>query len=150
MKCFHILDNYNADIMHDLAEGVIPFVLKNIFKFCIDNSWFTEEELRNNALTHDYGILNSKNIPTALHIEKHNLKQNSSQMKCLLHNVPYILYKYKDDPRITKVWPNVKSILEIVRIAYAYYSGGGSSRAHEYYAFRNASQDFHQICTPFQ
>lgn len=118
MKYFHILDNYNADIMHDLAEGVIPFVLKNIFKFCIDNSLFTEEELRNNALTHDYGILNSKNIPTALHIEKHNLKQNASQMKCLLHNVPYILHKYKDDPRITKVWPNVISILEIVRIAY--------------------------------
>lgn len=35
MKYFHILDNYNADIMHDLAEGVMPFLLRNIFKHCI-------------------------------------------------------------------------------------------------------------------
>lgn len=32
LKYFHILDNLNADLMHDLAERSIPFLLKNLFK----------------------------------------------------------------------------------------------------------------------
>lgn len=119
LKYFHILDNYCADIMHDICEGVLPFLLKCIFDHCIQTSIFKNEaELRNFALFHDYGVLNSKNIPSAICYKRRNLGQNASQQKCLMHHVPYILYKYKYDPRLIYVWPAVHSMLEILRIVY--------------------------------
>lgn len=32
LRHFHILDNMTVDIMHDLCEGAIPFLLTNAFK----------------------------------------------------------------------------------------------------------------------
>lgn len=119
MKYFHILDNYNADIMHDLAEGVMPFLVRNIFKHCTKNISFTDDELKNCALTHDYGIFNSNNIPSPTCNERRNFGQNASQKKCLLHNIPYTLYQHKDHPKLVDVWPCVTSIFKIVRIVYS-------------------------------
>lgn len=118
MQYFHIFDNFNVDIMHDLAEGVIPFLLKNLFSYCIKTSLLTEEELRNYALFYNYGVLNSRNIPSAICFERRNLGQNASQQKCLMLHVPYILHKFKDDARLVKVWPCVTSLLGILRIIY--------------------------------
>lgn len=118
LKYFHILDNFNADIMHDLAEGVMPWMLQNIFKYCIKSNLLTEEELRNKALFHDYGVLNSRNIPSSICFDRRNIGQNASQQKCLVQNLPFILQEFKYDPRLIKVWPCVTSLLEILRIVY--------------------------------
>lgn len=119
LKYFHIMDNLNADIMHDLAEGSFPFLIKNVFKFCIDNNFFSSlKELRNHALFYDYGNLNSRNIPSAICYERSNLGQNASQLKCLLHHLPYILYKFKNDEKLTAVWVCVESMLQIAQIVY--------------------------------
>lgn len=75
--------------------------------------------MKNCALTHDYGILHSNNIPSPICIERRNLGQNASQQKCLLHNIPFILYQHKDHPKLIEKWPCVISIFKIVRIAYS-------------------------------
>lgn len=118
MKYFHILENFNADVMHDLSEGVIPFLQGNLFKYCFEAHLFTEEELKNKALFHDYGVLNSRNIPSAICIDRRNLGQNASQQKCLMQNLPFILHEYKYDPRLIRVWHCVTSFLECSRIIY--------------------------------
>lgn len=118
MKYFHILDNFNVDIMHDLAEGVIPFLIQNLLHYCVENRFYTEVELRNYALFHNYGVLNSRNIPSAICFDRRNLGQNASQQKCLMLNLPYILHEFKNDSRLTKIWPCVTSLLEILRIVY--------------------------------
>lgn len=119
LKYFHIYDNYNADIMHDICEGVIPFLLKKLFEYCIDKHLITDEqELKNYLFCHDYGVLNSRNIPSSICLARKNLGQNASQQKCLMQNVPYILHEFKYDPRLIKVWICVESILQILRIIY--------------------------------
>lgn len=76
------------------------------------------EELNNYIFFHDYGVLNSKNIPSAISLKKPNLGQNASQQKCLIHNLPYILHEFKFDPRLIRVWTCVESLLKILRIIY--------------------------------
>lgn len=120
LKYFHILDNFNVDVMHDLCEGVVPFLLKNVFRYCIDNDLFSgEDELRNHALFYDYGTTNSKNIPSAIRFERHNLGQNASQLKCLIHHLPYLLQDFENHPKLRDVWPSVESVLQILQITYS-------------------------------
>lgn len=119
LKYFHILDNFGVDIMHDVCEGAIPFLLKNLFSYCIKNSILkNEDELRNLAIYHDYGVLNSRNIPSSICFDRRNLGQNASQLKCLMQDMPYILHDFKYDPRLVYVWPSVHSMLEILQIIY--------------------------------
>lgn len=40
---FNIFENISVDIMHDLTEGVIPLVLKNLFEFCFEAKIFKFE-----------------------------------------------------------------------------------------------------------
>lgn len=119
LNFFHMYDNFNVDIMHDMCEGVIPFLHQNLFNYCIDSKMISEYELKNYVFCHDYGHLNSRNIPSPICITRSNLGQNASQQKCLMQNVPYILHEFKCDPRLEKVWPCVVSLLQILRIIYS-------------------------------
>lgn len=116
---FHILDNYNADIMHDLLEGAVPFVLTHFFSYCINESVFSENRLKNLLLFFDYGKLNTHNIPPVINLNKKNLGQNASQIKCLIQNLPLILYDYRDDEKLKKIWPCIYTMLKILQIVYS-------------------------------
>lgn len=119
LNFFHIYDNFGVDIMHDICEGVIPVLFKNLFQYCLHEHLFSSiEELNNYIFFHDYGVLNSHNIPSAVCLTRSNLGQNSSQQKCLIHNLPYIFHEFKFDPRLIRVWTCVESLLKILRIIY--------------------------------
>lgn len=116
---FNIIENPTADIMHDLNEGLIPFLLKHFFTFCFSQHLFTLNELNWMVQFHDYGRLSQKNIPSNIGLDKRSLGQNAAQSKCLFQNLPYILYKYRDQPAIKCVWKCVTSLLRITEIAYS-------------------------------
>lgn len=105
--------------MHDICEGVIPFLHKNLFKYCIDKKVFSEDELKGYIFQHDYGVLNEQNVPSVISLASDKLKQNASQHMCLLHHLPYILYSFKDNAVVMKVWPCIVYLLGIVRIIYS-------------------------------
>lgn len=118
LNYFHILKNKSVDIMHDLNEGCIPFLLKHLFQYCISSKVFTEDWLKKRVQFFDYG--SSRNLPSQLQINKDNLNQNASQLLCLLRNIGFIFYHLRDDPVIKMVWKCVESLQKIVQICYSH------------------------------
>lgn len=116
---FHILDNFNVDIMHDLLEGAVPFVLTQVFLYCFNESIFSENRLKNLLFFFNYGKLNTHNIPPVINMGKKNLGQNASQIKCLIQNLPLIIYDYRDNEKLKKVWPCIFTMLKILQIVYS-------------------------------
>lgn len=116
LSYFNIFENFSADRMHDLEDGSILFLLKELFTFFISNDLFTESELINMAQFFDYGKLNQKNTPSILNRSKSNLGQNASQLKCLFLHLPFLLYDYRNDKLVKKVWVLVESLLRICQI----------------------------------
>lgn len=119
LKYFHIVDNFNLDIFHDFMEGVVPLLLKLFFEYCINLRVFTEKQLINAFLYFDYGPLNKICIPSPINMIRRSLGQNASQIRCILLNMPFVLYSYKNDENLFKAWECISSMLQIVRIVYS-------------------------------
>lgn len=120
LKYFHIIDNPTVDIMHDICEGTIPFILNRLFGICIDGKLFTLDQLNSMVQFFDYGFLSKKNIPSEINLDKRSLGQNAAQSLCLLRNIPFILYRYRENPKIKEIWHCVESKLRIAEIIYSY------------------------------
>lgn len=118
LKYFHVVDNPTADIMHDVCEGTIPFALKVLFKFCFKSKLFTLSELNSMIQFFDYGILYTKNKPSAVNLDKRSLGQNATQSLCLFRNIPFILYKYRTE--LAEIWLCIEPLLRVVEIVYSY------------------------------
>lgn len=118
LKYFHIINNYNADIMHDLYEGCVPFLLTQFFENCIANKVFSLNDLSAYVDNFDFGKLNQHNIPSTITDGK-IMKQNASQTRCLMLHLPFLLHDFKENATIKKLWPCVVSILEIISIVHS-------------------------------
>lgn len=116
---FHILDNPTVDIMHDINEGAIPFVIKGLINYCIGLGLFSVDEVNSLIQYHNYGCQKRQNIPSELNLEKRSLGQNARQSMCLFQNLPFILYNYREKPALKSVWGSVTSLLRIAEIVYS-------------------------------
>lgn len=120
LKYFHVLDNWHFDIMHDLCEGVIPDLLEKFFQHIIKTKISTEHQLQNFISAYDYGVLNRKCLPSDLRLGKANCNQSSSSVKCLMENLPFILFSYKNHSKLTDIWKCATSLLRIMKICYSH------------------------------
>lgn len=118
LKYFHIIDNYNVDIMHDLYEGTVPFLIQNLIGFCVNAKVFKFEKVASYVQSYDYGKLNRHNTPSTL-LDKPSVGQNSSQVRCLMLHLPYIFYDFKLHEAINTVWISVTTMLDIIRIVHS-------------------------------
>lgn len=116
LKYYHMLDNMTSDIMHDVNEGAIAFLLKNLFEYCVSMKIYSEQDLVDKIKYHDFGFINKKNIPSVVNLQKENLNQNASQILCLFQHLPFILYEKKEHEKIKSVWICVTSLLHIVQV----------------------------------
>lgn len=119
LRNYHVCENFSCDCMHDLNEGIIPFCLHQFFSYCITKGVFSEKQLKEAIKYYDYGPIFSQSIPSDIKLEKTNLNQNASQSKCLLLNLPFILFKYRKNKELSKVWICVQSLLDIFHIVYS-------------------------------
>lgn len=119
IESFHILENWTGDIMHDLCEGAIGILLKKFFERCISNKVLTENQIKNLISSYDFGVLNRRFVPSGIQLERKNLNQNASQMKCLMLHIPFIFHKYKNVAILEQPWICINSMLKIVRICYS-------------------------------
>lgn len=118
-KFFHILDNPTVDVMHDINEGIIPFLIKCVINSCVASRLFSLDEVSLMIQYHDYGWLKRQNIPSELNLDKRSLGQNAKQSICLFQNLPFILYEHRKYPALKSVWNCVTSLLRIVEIVYS-------------------------------
>lgn len=119
LKYFHIIDNPTADIMHDVNEGAIPFMLRLLFQKCIDAKLFTASELNSMVQFYDYGFLSRRNIPSEINLKKRSLGQNASQSLCLFRHIPFILFKFRENSKLQDLWLCFQSFLRMVEILYS-------------------------------
>lgn len=116
---FNILDNLNADIMHDICEGTVRYLLLPFFKHLITKKVIRLDRLKQLIAYHDYGILNRQNVPSDLSLDTSTLNQNASQAKCIVQHLPFIFSEYRDNLDLKNVWICVESMLEIMKICYS-------------------------------
>lgn len=117
LQYFHVTQNFNVDIMHDVQEGTIPFMLRLIFNYCIDSGICSEKSLIEKIQYFDYGVLNKKNVPSMVNLDKSNLNQNAAQSKCLFMHTPFILYEYRDE--LDDVWICMKTLMKVCQIIFS-------------------------------
>lgn len=121
LEHYNVFTNPTVDIMHDLNEGVVQLVLKQVFEHCIKTNVFKETELKTLIKFYSYAKIFRKDKPSEIVIKKksNHLHQNSAQIKCLLLNLPFILYKYREHPELLKVWICVQSLIEIFQTVHS-------------------------------
>lgn len=113
MPNFHILSNITVDLMHDVFEGVVGFLLEAVFNYCIDQNIEKLHHLQSLVENYYYGCL-WKNKPSKLNVDKKNVGQNASQALCLILHLPFILYPFKE--KLQPIWLAVESLLQIIQI----------------------------------
>ena len=120
---FHVTQNYTPDVMHDLLEGVCPYIMKLILKtFIIDKKLLTVDFLNQRIKSFNYGPTEFGNKSTEIsryalsHADGHT-KQSAIEMWCLMVNLPLLIADQspEDDPH----WGLYVSLLEIVSIVFA-------------------------------
>lgn len=114
---FNILTNWSVDVMHDIHEGLIVFLLENIYKFVINNGILTEYELSSRILNFNYGILNTKNRPSRFTITRAGFGLTAAQLYCVMQCTPFILIDFKN--QLASVWDSVESLLQIMQIIFS-------------------------------
>lgn len=119
LKYYHIIDSMTPDIMHDINEGAIPYLLKPLFEYLFKLKVCTESDLKNKIKFHDFGFKHKKNVPSELNMNKSCLGQNASQILCLFQSIPFILYDSKNIEAIKEVWVCVETLLKITQIVYS-------------------------------
>lgn len=83
LKHFHIFKNYNVDIMHDLCEGVVSFLLNNVFLHLLSKKVLKENDLKDLIKFYQYPKKFRRDKPSILNLTRSSLGQNATQMKCL-------------------------------------------------------------------
>lgn len=111
---FHILKNTTVDLMHDVFEGCVGFLLEQFFNYCITQKILSINRIQSLAECFHYGELSKLNIPSKIMLDKKNIGQNASQSRCLILNLPFIFYEFKN--QLEPIWLSVSSMLQIVQI----------------------------------
>lgn len=118
LPSFHVCRNVSADIMHDVLEGTVPYFLHEFFSYTIREKICKESDIIQRVRDFNYGVLNSKNKPSLIRIERKNLGQNATQSYCLMVHLPFLFIDKKDD--LIGVWPIMVSLLDCMRILFSY------------------------------
>lgn len=126
LKYFHVIESNSLDLMHDVLEGAIPFILKYFFKNVIEMKIFTIEDINNRIKSFHFSFLYKKNLPPHISIEKGNtsIGLTASQNLCLFLHFPFIFYDIMK--KVSKLWEGVLMLLKTINILFSTEINGGS------------------------
>ncbi|XP_048583720.1 uncharacterized protein LOC5498446 isoform X2 [Nematostella vectensis] len=109
--------------MHDVLEGVLQYVVKEVLKVLINEKrLFTLDELNTRIRTFDFGYHSDTNRPapiqpTRLVSNDHTLKQHANQMWCLGMFLPLLVGDLV--PEDDEHWELFCILLQIMRIVFS-------------------------------
>lgn len=121
LKDFHVTSNISADILHDIYEGAMPFVLQHLIEFMTVSKILKKNEIIQLVQFYDFGEKNRTNVPSVLSLAKSNLGQNGAQVKCLFHHFPFILSKFKYNEKLKSVWNSMESLARISEVIHSFH-----------------------------
>lgn len=75
---YHVIDGLPCDAMHDILEGVLQYVVKELLKvYILQMKYFTLEDLNRRITTFDFGYHNGTNKPMPIQPQKLTSQDNS-------------------------------------------------------------------------
>ncbi len=113
---FSVVENMPHDIMHDLFEGVIPYELKLLLRYCINESYFNLPTLNHRLSAFDFGYSEIGDRPASIESEQ-KLRQTASQMWLLARIFPLLVGDLI--PRGNSNWDCLLKLLKICEICTA-------------------------------
>ncbi|XP_064461573.1 uncharacterized protein LOC135371450 [Ornithodoros turicata] len=118
LEGFEPTEHLPPDVMHDVHEGVIPFLLKHVLTKLVSDRYFSLDTLNDCIEKFPYDPCDRKNKPEIVHraalTTKGTLKGSASQKFCLFRNVA--LYIGECIPSENSVWKLYLIFREIVDI----------------------------------
>lgn len=120
LKYFHVTKNLSVDILHDIYEGAMPFVLSHIIEFMIATKILKKNEIVDLVSFYNFGEMNNRNVPSILGLGKTNLGQNGAQNRCLFTHFPFIFAKFQNNEKLKNVWNSMESLACVSQIVHSY------------------------------
>ena len=99
------------DIMHDLYEGIVPFELKLLLRYCVYNKYITIDEVNSRIVHYGFVCNAPRLLDPAIIRGNDKIRQSASQMMTLRQHLPLII-----GDRIPTDDPHWKSYLLLLRI----------------------------------
>lgn len=89
---FSVVNGLPHDIMHDLYEGVVPYELKFLLRHCVDERYFTIDQLNDRMERYDFSSDKPVAIdPKVVNNPTSKIRQSASQMMCLARELPFLI-----------------------------------------------------------
>jgi hypothetical protein len=116
LKYFDFIDNCTVDPMHDILEGVGPFILKLLIKELMFVYKLSLETINDKIQSFNYGYLFQKTKPSKIGVTSFNA--SASQTWCLLVHFPFV-FGYLVNDILLKKWEGLTSLLKIMKIVFS-------------------------------
>ncbi|XP_046863109.1 uncharacterized protein LOC124456810 isoform X2 [Xenia sp. Carnegie-2017] len=121
-KYYHVIGGLPPDAMHDILEGVLQYIVKELLKeFIFEKRYFKLDDLNKRMQAFDFGYHNDTNKPAPIQAQRllssdNSLKQHANQMWCLGLHLPFLIGDLieVDDQH----WGLLCTLLQIVRISF--------------------------------
>lgn len=115
---FHAVENMSVDIMHDVLEHICPTNMAGIIKYYVKHNIFTLIMLNNRLRSHDFGPIDSDNVPPEIHqehLKNDNIKMSASEMWTFVRHFGLIVGDLVvEDDLAWRLYLNLRQILALV------------------------------------
>ncbi|KYQ54177.1 hypothetical protein ALC60_13453 [Trachymyrmex zeteki] len=121
LNSYHVTENLECDIMHDLFEGVCHYDLCPILDYLINHmGFFNLETLNDRIQNFDYGDSGDKStLITVDHIRNQKLKMSASEMMFFVRHFGLIIGDLvPEDDEVWRLYVVFTEILDIVTAPY--------------------------------
>lgn len=90
LENFHVVNGSPSDIAHDLFEGVVCEVVKNVILYCVSAGYFSLQQLNTRLNKFAFSEVDKSNQPSnfSLSLNKFSVKQTAAQMWCIVRFLP--------------------------------------------------------------
>lgn len=117
LEYFHVLQNVNVDLMHDVMEGLIPYFLENFIKYCSEKKITSVASVQTLIRDFNYGFLFKRKLPSKIKTSSSHLNQNATQLYTIMLHLPFIFIEFRNT--LGNVGKLMTHLLQIMQILFS-------------------------------